>query len=68
MLYGGKHFESIDDNIPSECVDIQKPGNCTIVEADNMDTYNNVMFLIWSITMGREFDREVNYLLLIFHN
>ena len=61
MLYGGKHFESVDDKISNECVDILNPGNCTVVEPQNMDTYNNVMFMVWSITMGREFDRDVSY-------
>ena len=60
MLYGGQKFQYFDD-IPSDCSSLEKKSNCTVIEVTNMKTYNDVMFLLWEATMGREFDREVNF-------
>jgi hypothetical protein len=59
MIFGGiKFLEDVDEDLG--CKDVNNPPeNCNTTQVENMDTFNNVIFLLYRMTLGGDSDNDV---------
>lgn len=68
MIFGGVKFldEVLED---SGCTDVTlEIPNCNTTSVDDMDTFSGVMFQLYRITLGQDYDKDVLILNFLCEN